>query len=177
MTEPDHTPGPMDALIADFRVTRNRLRDSPPTTIKAMVEELRNNVYPSMIALAEQIAEVDEVVLEMSEQGDSFIQPELAAQFFSTIAIGAQVLEEARNFLPEMSDLARKRVKDLLDNFEQSMELTFMGISEATVDPGDEEEEEEEGEDTDKESEGDEPENIPVDLPVAAESTDESTAS
>lgn len=150
--ETKHSPGPMDSLIADFRVARKRLKESPPTTVEGMIEELRNNVYPSMIALAEQVAEVDEVVLEMSEQQDSYIQSELAAQIFSTIALGGQLLEEVRSLLPEMSDdLAAKRVKDLLDGFEHSMELTVMGVSEATI----EDEDEDEVDDDDQGGDGD----------------------
>jgi hypothetical protein len=173
----------MDSLIADFRVARKRLKESPPTTVEGMIEELRNNVYPSMIALAEQVAEVDEVVLEMSEQQDSYIQSELAAQIFSTIAIGGQVLEEVRNLMPEMSDLTAKRLKDLLDGFEHSMELTVMGVSEATIedDGEDGDDGEEEEDDAESEEEATEPGKIiaPDETPVTpgpeAEAKEEST--
>ena len=171
MTEQqDHTPGPVDSLIADFRVARKRLVESPPDTVEGMVAELRNNVYPSMIALAEQIIEIDEVVLEMSEQQDSFIQQELASQIYQTIAIGSQVLEETRNMIPEMSDIAKNRVTDLLDGFEHSMELTMMGVSNATVDPDDEDGDENEDEDDpSKEDEIEESQDVEIPLPIAAE--------
>jgi hypothetical protein len=146
---------PMDSLIADFRVSMKRLKESPLSSAEDVSRELQLNVYPSLIALAEQIAEVDEVVLELSEQGDSYLQPELAKQIFQTIALGAAVIDETRKILPLVDDdLARKRIKDLLDGFAHSMELTVMGVNDAVVDDdgddgddGDKDEDEDENED------------------------------
>ncbi len=166
-----HAPGPMDSLIADFRVSMKRLKEHPPESIEDITKELRLNVYPSLVALAEEVAEVDEVVLEMSNQQDSYIQAELAAQIFQTIAIGGQLLKEIRGLLSSMSDLTAKRVKGMLDGFEHSMELTMMGVAEATL-PGDEDEDPENPEDPeDDEDKKEEEEIIVPDLPdtIAAE--------
>lgn len=149
---------PTDSLIADFRLSMKRLKETPLSTPEAVSRELQLNVYPSLIALAEQIAEVDEVVLELTEQGDSYLQPELAKQIFEMIALGAGVVDEARKLLPSVDDLARKRITELLDGFEKSIELVIMGINDAVVDDdddddgtGDDKDEDEDDKDEDEE--------------------------
>lgn len=136
------TNGPIDALIADFRVSRKRLlswvtEELPKTdtneAIKFVVMEIANNVYPSLIAEAEQIAEVDEVIQEVVEQQDSYIQPDLAAQILHTATLGESVVTEVKKVLNEINDLKRKRIKELLDAFEQSVEITVMGVTNASV--------------------------------------------
>lgn len=171
-TETDHTPGPLDSLIADWRISRKRLKENPPTTIEAMVAELRDNVYPSMIALAEQCVEIDEVVLEMSEHQDSFIQRPLAAQIFQTVALGAQVVDEVRAFLPELSDIAAKKVGALLSEFERSLELTVMGVSDAAADDEDEDDEDDDTEPGKKKKDEDDEDFVPELPEVAAEGDD-----
>ena len=142
MTEIEHTPGPVDSLIADFRLAIKRLKEAPLKSLKDVNQELIFNTYPSMIALAEQIAEVDDVIQEVVEQQDSYIHPSLAAQILSTVAAGGVLIEEIKKI--PLDDLQRKRLDDLVAQFEHSAELTIMGVSDATTDADADEDEPEE---------------------------------
>jgi hypothetical protein len=168
MADTEHTPGPMDSLIADFKLSMKRLKDTPLKTPEDVTKELRFNVYPSMIALAEQIAEVDDVIQEVVEQQDSYVQPDLAAQILSTVAAAGMLAEEVKRALPALDDLTRKKLLDLIRAFEHSAEITVTHVAEATVEeytPGDDENEDE---DEDDENEDDE-EKTPVEIPSKKE--------
>lgn len=166
MTTEEHTPGPMDSLIADFRLSMKRLKDRPLASIDEVNTELRMNVYPSMIALAEQVAEVDDIIQEVVEQQDSYLQPELAAQIFATIGAGGELAEEVRRLAPALDDLARKKLLDLVRKFEHSAQITVTQLADAVVEPGDGEPDE----DLDEEPEEDEDdEKTPVEIPSKKE--------
>lgn len=132
MNEQQHA-GPIDSLIADFRLAMRRLKERPLDSIEAVNRELHDNVFPSMIALAEQIAEVDEVIQEVVEHQESYISVELAGQISETIAVGFALIKTMRDL--EISDqLAKKRLDDLAAAFEKSAELTMMGVADAAPD-------------------------------------------
>lgn len=144
MDDTEHAAGPIDSLMADFRLSIKRLKETPLKTIKEVNQELQLNVYPSMMATLEQILEIDDVVEEMVNHQGSYIQQELAAQIFHTVALGGGLAEEIRHIISSMDDMSRKRMEDMLADFEHSMELTIMGVSNATVEPGDEDDDENE---------------------------------
>lgn len=136
--------GPIDSLIADFRLNAKRLKEMPLDSIQAVNDELRNNTYPSMIALAEQIAEVDEIIQEVVEHQESYISTDLGRQILETVTIGFALIKMIKEL--EIEDqFAKKRLTDIVDAFEKSAELTMMGVSDAV--PGDDEDEEEGDED------------------------------
>jgi len=175
-TETEHTT-PMDSLIADFNLHIKRLKKTPPTSVEEMTKELIFNVYPSMIALAENIAEVDEVIQEVVEQQDSYIRPELAAQIFATIAAGAVLIELTQELMPDLDDLKKKKLADAIKAFEKNAELTAMGVGDAITDPGDDDEDDEDDEDEDDGETDEDEEKTPVEVPQPAvaekeESTD-----
>lgn len=166
MQETEYASGPLDTLIADFRVSRKRVlrylaEDFEDADIKDslryVINEIANNIYPSFIAEAEHIADVDDVIQEVIEQQQSFVHPELAAQIFHTIAIAVSLIEEIKKVAPGFDDLARKKFVDLIAAFEQSAELSVMGITDATPD-------ESESDDED----GDEDKNEEPEPPVAS---------
>jgi sugar-specific transcriptional regulator TrmB len=157
MSKPEQfTPGPIDALIADFKINRKRLKEHTPKSIKELTDELCNNVYPSMIALAEQIAEVDDIMQETIEQQDSYLQQEAAAQILHTVALAGGLLVEVEKIVPTLDDMTKKRVEALIKDLEQSMELTSMVVTDATVDFDTEDEEGTEDEDEDEDEEEEE---------------------
>ncbi len=170
MPETEHTPGPIDSLIADRRLVRKRLLANPLKTIEDINNYICNEDIPTEIAILEQVAEQDDVIQEVVEQLGSYIQPDLARQIFDTIMLGGELLEETRKLLLGLDDLARKRVVDLCNSFEKSMELTVMGVTEATVEDEDEDEDDDDDEGEDKPKE-ESPEPV-----VEEENSDESPA-
>lgn len=136
--------GPIDSLIADFRLNMKRLKEAPLNSFQAVNEELYNNIYPSVIAITEQIFEVDEVIQEIVEHHESYISIELAGQISETIAIGFALIKVIKELKIE-NQLAKKRLSDLAGAFEKSAELTMMGVSDATPED-DEDDEDKDGE-------------------------------
>lgn len=147
MAETEHTAGPVESIIADVRVSRKRLLKwvesdlpnmEPGEAIRYLVVEMANNVYPTIEATLEQVAEVDEAVLEMVDQQGSFIQPELVAQIFQTINIGGTICDEIKKL--NLDDLTKKKLSDLTAAFEKSAEITTMGVTASMTDGDDEDE-------------------------------------
>lgn len=133
------TAGPIDSLIADANALIKRLKKTEFKTPDDVRLELVNNTYPMIVATLENVAEVDEVVFEMSEQQESYITDELAAQIFSTIAAGGVLVELLQGV--EVDDLMKKKIADAIKNFERQAELTVMAV--ASDDDGDDSDEEE----------------------------------
>jgi cobalamin biosynthesis protein CobT len=181
MSETDQIASPTDALIADVRISRKRLKDEPPKSIAALVDELVNNVYPTIMAALEQIAEVDEVMQEVVEQQESYIHPRLAAQIFQTIALVGALINEVKKL--EVDDLTRKKLADLMAALTHSVELSAMGVGEATTDfdvdadgGEDEDDDNDDGEDDGEDEDGNEDEDAPPviegEAPDTASNTD-----
>lgn len=126
------TPGPVDNLIADFRVARNRLKETPIEDFDALNAELRDNTYPCMIALAEQIAEVDEIIQEVVDHQESYILPELEGQIAQTLVIATALIGEVKKVLPQLDDMSIGRISKVIAELSKSIELTGMGVSEAS---------------------------------------------
>jgi len=122
---------PVESLIADCRLSRKRLGAEPLADAEAMTKELRNNVYPMFVAVLEQIAEVDDVIQEVVEQQESFIEPELAEQILTTLAAGGALVEEVKTLLDDMDELRRKKFQKIIEAFVHAAELTYMGVSDA----------------------------------------------
>lgn len=122
----------LDALIADFRLRRKALKERPITSFEQLNNELCNNFYPSMEALAEEIHEVDAVIQEVVEQQESYIDPELAAQILQTIALGEALAREAEK-LP-LDDLTKRKIEEIIKAYRHSAEVTTMGVADAATD-------------------------------------------
>ena len=171
-------PRPTDVVKADLRRTRKHflaeakaIREHDLSAIKtnkekfewlqgkiaSVLEEQANNTIPLLDSSLDQIAEVDEVVEEFISQGESYIQSELAAQIFEVIGLSASMHQELTKLLPLVDDLQRKRLSEMLDEWERSAELTVMNVNDATSeedeDGEDDEDGDEDGDDKDKEDE------------------------
>jgi hypothetical protein len=154
--------GPMDSLIADFRLSIKRLKEKPLKSLEEITKELTLNVYPSLIALAENVAEVDEVIQELVDQQESYIQKQLAVQIFATLTAGGVLVELIKEEMATFDDLKRKKFAASVHAFEHSAELTAMGVTEAIG------EDEDEDEDEDEKTEPSEPETEAPTPPVAS---------
>jgi hypothetical protein len=160
------TAGPIDSLIADINISLKRLKKTPIDSFDALNKELRFNVYPTMSAICDQIAEVDDVIQEVVEMQESYIQPEAAAQIFKSFAVGALVVEEIKKLISDFDDVTAKRWNELLAEYEKETELAAMIVQEAIEmdeGPGDEDEEPE----PEPETESDDEDKTPVEIPVA----------
>lgn len=142
MPDTSYQASPMARHIAELKVAQKKLHSSPPETLEDVVREIRLNVYAFMIAQAENSAEIDEVVQEMVEPQESYVQPELAAQIQATITLGGVLAELATNLALPLDDLTKKKVSDAVDAFNHSVELTVMAVNDAVeyddeLDPAD----------------------------------------
>lgn len=143
------------SLIKDAGQSRQRLLANPLATSSQVSAELANNVYPMLQAMLTEMVEVDEVVQEMIDQTESFIQPELAEQIFASIAAGghlAKLVVELVNGEGELDDLRKKKLTDAVAAFETLTIPVVAAVNEAAV--GDENGTDDEDED---EPENDEP--------------------
>jgi hypothetical protein len=169
MTE-EPAAGPIDLLTAQIRVSKKRLKKTPIDSWDALNRELRFNVYSTMEAICDQIAEVDDVIQEVVEMQESYLQPETAAQLFKSFALGELMVEEIKKLIPTFDDVTAKRWNELITEYEKETELAVMIIQDAIEDPGpgegDEDEDESESEDGDDDSDGDDEEKTPVEIPV-----------
>ena len=147
MPQSDQIASPMDSLIADFNLSIRRLAETPLKSIKDINDELRLNLYPSLIAIAEQVAEVDEVMQEVVEHQESYIHPQLTAQIFQTIAIALELTKEVKAL--ELDDFTKKKLTKLITAFEHSAELTAMGVNEATTDIDDDDDDDDDDDNDD----------------------------
>lgn len=153
MPESDTATGPIDSLIADIRVSLKRLKKAPIESWDALNRELQFNAYPTMLAICEQIAEVDDVIQEVVEQQESYLQPELAAQILKSIALGAALVEEVKKMITDLDDVARKRWSELLAEYEKETELAIMGLQDAMIDGDDDGDDGDDSDSDDEETE------------------------
>lgn len=139
---------PITSLIADFRLSAKRLKDTPLTNFEEVTRELSLNVYPSMIALAEQVADsvadVEDILGEVAEQ--DYLQPETATQILTTIAAAASVIELLEPVLRDLDDLKRHKIMEAIQIFQKSAEITVMTVTNSVVEDEDDEDDEDDEE-------------------------------
>lgn len=148
MTETQMT-GPLGRVVADLHLLISNLKKNDKADIR---QELVFNTYPAMIALAEQIGEIDDAIQELVDQQESYLQPALAGLIETALAIGRELATEISK-LAISDDLAKKRIADLVKAYSQSAEMASLAVREAIIDddeddnddtdngPGDEEDE------------------------------------
>jgi hypothetical protein len=113
MTETDNNP--VETLIADLQAATQRLKDAPLKTTSDVQRELTLNVYPCMIAVAEQLAEVDGVIQEIVEQQETYLRPEFAALVFAVLGAGAALVETAEKMPQDLlDDVSRHRLQEAI---------------------------------------------------------------
>jgi len=141
---------PLESLVADFKFSVSRLGKTPPDSVRRLVDELKNNVYPSLIALAEQLIEVDGVIQEVVEPTESYLTRDLADLIAMTIACGGMLCSMVEGMLESMDDMTKQRAKKLVEDFTRSANQASIGVALAAGD------DEDDDEDSDEDSEGDE---------------------
>jgi hypothetical protein len=133
---------PLDRIKADCSVVAKQIKTmiagDAEVTSKAVLEQIAYNVVPLISALADEVAEVDDIVQEVVEREESYLHPEIGQQILGTFALGQAVLAIMReHLLPNMDDIARKKAAELCDGFEKSMELSIITVTAIVDDDGD----------------------------------------
>lgn len=153
MTTPKEQPtGPIDQILADCNIFRRRLKSLDPETVTVgdLLMEMTENLIPLIIATNEQIAEVDDVVLELTEKEGSYLEPMVAQQLQTTFALGDAVITVMREFIAQIdNDIATKRYTELCDGFEQSLEISKMAVESIIVASADDDDDDMNEEDED----------------------------
>lgn len=129
----DDTYSPAESLLEDLRKARQRLQKRPLTTVAEVSRELRDNTYPAMEAIVENIIELDGVIQEVVEHQDSYIQEDLAAKVMAAITAGAVLVDLVKSLLPGLDDITRKKFEEAISVFEVNAQAAVEGISDAVV--------------------------------------------
>ena len=124
---------PAEILLGDIKQMRQRLQKKPLATIADVNRELRDNTYPTLEAIVDQIVELDGVIQEVVENQDNYLQEDTAARILAALATAAALAEMVKEFLPELDDIRRKRFEDAIQLFEVSAQAAAEEISEAIV--------------------------------------------
>ncbi len=164
---------PLDRIKADCSVVAKGLKamvKKGDATTTQVLEQLALNVVPLIAALADEVAEVDDIVQEVVAREESYLHPELAQQILGTMALGQAVLQIMREqLLPSMDDITRKKAAELCDGFEKSMELSILTVTTIVDDEGDDDEDGDEEDEVDPDD-VDTPLEVPN--PVGPQATD-----
>ena len=122
-------------LITDCEKSRKRLISNPLATSGDVSRELANNVYPMIKAVLEQVLEVDDVVQEVIEHTESFVQPDLAEIIFSALAAGGAIAQLVKELIEhgELDDLRKKRLLDATKTWEELAGLATLAVADAAA--------------------------------------------
>lgn len=142
---------PADQLVQDFEAAIERLVAKPIMDFEQLNSELRNNVYPSMMALAEQVSEVDGVIQEVVEQQDSYVTDDLGGQILGVFATALILAEEIEKL--SLDDLNKKKlgeiIKHLRETAQQAAAYLHEAMGSSVMEEGEGEDDAEEEEDQD----------------------------
>ncbi len=128
----------LDSLISDFRAHIARLGavDCSAASAGDVMCELRDNAYPSLKALAEEVRELeDDLAGDDSELGQ--LQPEQVVQLAATIGSAGEIAVVTRELLPKLDEADADRLRVLVDRFEASARIA-VAILERLLEIGDE---------------------------------------
>jgi transcriptional regulator NrdR family protein len=144
MAELEQDPGLPDPLVADMRVLRKRVLATfvgdESLSQKAFAKLIGNEIIPALIMAVERIVEMDEVVEEIADQQGSYLQDEDARQIMETVQIALMIMAEVGKLLPALDDVSQKRLAESIRMFEGSAEMTAMIVSNAALEPDEDEE-------------------------------------
>ncbi len=135
---------PSEALAADFKIARKRIRSVLVLTeedraalpaplvrwVDAVATEFSDNVFPGMLALAENQIEAEGLIDELADQQESYLEPELVILINATIEAGSRLADELRAL--QGDDLWKKRVGEMLTTWDQLAETTTAGVLQAS---------------------------------------------
>lgn len=137
----------LDEVKADCRLVREQLMKltGEALTIEAIKHELTENLLPLFEGFIDAtVEELDEMSTDVADQGEALdalmdgtgdmLQPETGAKLIGFIELSKAVAAELTALLPKVDDLAKKRVRVLLKNFDQAVTLVTNVVTEITFD-------------------------------------------
>ena len=152
----------LDTLIDDVRGAQKRAQKA--TYLEAK-NELATNVYPIIEMLVQKLRQHENLLGNVLEQTESFIQTELASDINSVLQIGAQLANLILGIQPgvPIDPTGLQQLKQIAGAYLQAAQAVAESVENVAV-PGDEEEVEDDEDDEDEDEDED-------DEQIAAEST------
>lgn len=143
-------------LIAD--ITEHEKRAGKATYLEAK-NEFADNAYPLIRSIIEHFGErmsrVEDVVDELMNQTESYLQPGLAAQMTGTLNLGKVVADAVmRLHAGTIGEVEVKRLQQAAAAYLTAFEIAVEAIEEASVPEGEEEVADDEGGETDDATDG-----------------------
>lgn len=121
-----------ETLLGDVQRAAKRAGDAKYLEAK---REFADNLYPLLQEIVEKIdercANTEEMILELIEQTESIVQPELATQIFGVIDLGLQlctVVDEAK-----LDDVTAQKLKIIVEAYRLAATITQEAVNDATV--------------------------------------------
>lgn len=147
----------IDQLRKDMKESAEALNQlagglgKPPPTPTAIVEFLRNTMWPTMEAAVDELGQLDECVEDIYNASEDILQPETAQLFAALVVAGRVMAAELAKRLTNTA--ADAEAKAIVDGFLEMASAAERAIQEITVpetddDEDDEDDEEEEGKPT-----------------------------
>lgn len=120
----------MEQLMGDLAENSKEIaRLGPESTVADVVKLLQATLWPSLVALAEQTAEIDGCVEDLVEGAEDILQPETAQVFAGIIAGGTVLVAELKKRLkPEDA-----KILSAIGEFEKLCELGKEALEEITI--------------------------------------------
>lgn len=135
-------------IVAD--IERLQKKASEAKYLEAQ-KELANNVYPLLAELVravdERLARTETVVVDLIEDSDSVIQPELAAQIYGCIELGQQLCDAVD--AAQVDDVTKARLAEIAQAYRIAANIVIREVAEVAIEPDDAEDEDDEDEDED----------------------------
>ena len=131
-----------EALKKDAEQHRKRLLLADiDQTVKT---ELALNVWPWLEKAADAIhAEFEEqgaAIASLIEDEGTAIEPELAGRIIGLLTIGAELTVALESILPNLDDVSRKRLEELITVFRADAGPVIQAVQESTIDIDDDDE-------------------------------------
>lgn len=150
----------VETLMKDCEAARRRLVENPLATSSAVSAELANNVYPMIKAALSEIIEVDEIVQEVIEQTESFLQKDTADQIVAALTAGGQMAKLITDLIQEeagsIDDLRAKKFADAVAVWTAAAVPAAKAVHEAMITDDDDEDEDDEDGDSKSDDESEE---------------------
>lgn len=147
MPQSEPVASPIESLIADIKIAARRLSQRSFASVDDAHAEFRDNVYPTLVQICEQMMEVDEIVGDYIENRGSYVEPALAAQIFGALILGSQLVGEVRKLV--LDDVTRERVVKLCDEYERAAEVASRSVGDAVEEVEDDEDDDEKSDEPD----------------------------
>jgi hypothetical protein len=146
----------LDTLKEDLKLNLAELAKMTPelTTPAEIVNHLKDTLWPTIEALVDELAEVDDCVADMIQGAEDILQPETAAVFTAIVAASKVVAEGLKTRMAaanENNPPLAKVISELEKNLAEGEAL----LREIVIDDG-ESFEDDEGEDGDDEDDDEE---------------------